>query len=159
MMIGSVIGIVLKDKAVILKPFGDVFLNLLFTVVVPLVFFSLSSAVAQMKDIARLGKIMSWMMIVFTVTGIVASLVMIVGVSWFPPAQGIQMTLPVGFHPDQVKVTDQIVKAVTVSDFADLWSKKNMLALIIFAILLGVATSLVGQKARAFTEFLVSGNE
>ena len=159
MAVGSVIGIVLKQDAIILKPFGDIFLNLLFTVVVPLVFFSLSSAVAQMKDIARLGKIMGWMMVVFIATGIVASLVMITAVNWFPPAQGIQIALPAGFHSDQVKVSDQIVKALTVSDFSDLWSKKNMLALIIFAILIGLATSLVGARAKAFTEFLVSANE
>jgi Na+/H+-dicarboxylate symporter len=51
------------------------------------------------------------------------------------------------------------VKALTVSDFSDLWSKKNMLALIIFAVLFGLACSLVGSKARPVTEFLVSANE
>ncbi len=159
MAIGSIIGIVMKKDAVILKPFGDIFLNLLFTVVVPLVFFSLSSAIAQMKDISRLGKIIGWMMLVFTATGIIASFVMILGVNCFPPAQGIQVTLPAGFHPDQMKVSEQIVKAVTVSDFSDLWSKKNMLALIIFAILMGLSASLVGEKARAFSDFLSSANE
>ncbi|MEI7999445.1 MAG: dicarboxylate/amino acid:cation symporter [Candidatus Omnitrophota bacterium] len=159
MAIGSFIGVVFKKDAVLLKPLGDIFLNLLFMVVVPLVFFSLSCAVAQMKDIARLGKIMGWMMVVFISTGIVASLVMIVGVQWFPPAQGIQVALPAGFHPDQVKVSEQIVKALTVSDFPELWSKKNMLALIIFAVLIGLSASLVGEKAKAFTGFLVSANE
>jgi Na+/H+-dicarboxylate symporter len=159
MAIGSIIGIILKKDAILLKPFGDIFLNLLFTVVVPLVFFSLSCAVAQMKDIGRLGKIMGWMMVVFTLTGIIASFVMIFAVNCYPPAQGIQVSLPAGFHPDQVKVTDQIVKALTVSDFSDLWSKKNMLALIIFAVLVGLSASLVGSKAKAFTEFLVSANE
>jgi len=159
MAIGSFVGIILKKDAVIFKPLGDVFLNLLFTVVVPLVFFSLSCAVAQMKDIARLGKIMGWMLVVFTLTGIVASLIMVAGVQWYPPAQGIQVNLPVGFHPDQVRVSEQIVKALTVSDFSQLWSKNNMLALIIFAVLIGLSASLVGERGRAFTEFLVSANE
>ncbi|MBI3602118.1 MAG: dicarboxylate/amino acid:cation symporter [Candidatus Omnitrophica bacterium] len=157
--IGSIIGVFLKKDAVMLKPFGDVFLNLLFTVVVPLVFFSLSSAVAQMKDIARLGKIMGWMLVVFTATGIVASLVMVTAVVWYPPAQGVHIALPAGFHADQVKVSEQIVKALTVSDFSDLWSKKNMLALIIFAILIGLCALLTGEKGKPFTAFLVSANE
>ena len=113
MAIGSIIGIFFKKDTIIFKPLGDIFLNLLFMVVVPLVFFSLSCAVAQMKDIVRLGKIMGWMLGVFIATGIVASLIMVVGVQWYPPAQGIQVALPAGFHPDQVKVSEQIVKALT----------------------------------------------
>ena len=54
--VGSVLGFVFKDKASMFKPFGDVFLNLLFTAVVPLVFFSISSAVAGMADVKRLEK-------------------------------------------------------------------------------------------------------
>ena len=51
--IGCVLGLIFKEKAVIFKPFGDIFLNLLFTIVVPLVFFSISSAVAAMNNIQR----------------------------------------------------------------------------------------------------------
>ena len=62
---GAYLGYLLKDKAVRLKPFGDVFLNLLFTAVVPLVFFSLSSAIAAQSNIRRLGKIAAVMLAVF----------------------------------------------------------------------------------------------
>jgi Na+/H+-dicarboxylate symporter len=70
--IGCLLGFIFKEKSVVFKPFGDIFLNLLFTIVVPLVFFSISSAVAAMNSIQRLGKIILWMMVVFTVTGIIA---------------------------------------------------------------------------------------
>lgn len=159
MITGSIIGLVMKEGAACLKPLGDVFLNLLFTVVVPLVFFSLSSAVAQMKDAARLGRIIGWMMLVFTTTGIIASLVMIAAVNLFPFAKDFSIALSVAGAPEQMKVSEQIVKALTVSDFADLFSRKNMLALIIFAVILGLAASLIGSRSKAFTDFLVSGNE
>ena len=42
--VGCVIGVIAGEKAVVLKPFGDVFLNLIFTLVVPIVFFSISSS-------------------------------------------------------------------------------------------------------------------
>src|SRR5450759_581715 len=63
-IIGSFLGIIYKKDAIVFKPFGDIFLNLLFTAIIPLVFFSISSAVAGMTNIRRLGKIMSAMILV-----------------------------------------------------------------------------------------------
>jgi len=122
----------LQKDAASFKPLGDIFLNLLFTVLIPLVFFSISSAVAGMQNIRRLGKIMSAMILVFVVTGLIASVVMIIGVVSYPPASGVHVNPGNGINVEHLKISDQIVKAFTVSDFADLLSKKNMLALIIF---------------------------
>jgi len=156
--IGCILGLIFKEKAVVFKPFGDVFLNLLFTIVVPLVFFSLSSAVAAMQDLERLGRILVWMMVVFIVTGIIACTVMIVAVHVYPPAQGVSLALPAHVDVQPQNMGDTLVKAFTVADFIDLLSKKNMLALIIFSLLLGVAASGAGPKARVFVDFLVAGN-
>jgi Na+/H+-dicarboxylate symporter len=158
-LIGSGLGIILKDKASVFKPFGDVFLNLLFTIVVPMVFFSLSSAIAVMADMKRLGRILFWMIAVFVVTGIIASVVMIACVKIYPPAKGITLNLPPAAEAGQVSISQQIVRALTVTDFTELISKKNMLALIVFSILIGLAAAAAGQKAAAFTAFLKSGNE
>jgi hypothetical protein len=56
---GALIGHFFKAQALHLKPLGDLFLNLLFTAVVPLIFFSLSSAVAGSSNLKRLGRIAS----------------------------------------------------------------------------------------------------
>ena len=158
-LIGSFLGIIFKERAALLRPFGDVFLNLLFTAVVPLVFFSISSAVAAMSDIKRLGKILWYMILVFIATGVVASVLMMIGVKLYPPAQGINIALNQPASVEQFKVSEAIVKAFTVSDFIELFSKKNMLALILFALLIGLATSRIGEKGKPFAHFLASGNE
>jgi len=157
--VGSVLGIFFKERAVIFKPFGDIFLNLLFTIVVPLVFFSISSAVAGMNDFRRLGKIIGWMLVIFVLTGIVASILMVIGVKIFPPAEGVHINLGAALNNEHVKFSEQIVGAFTVSDFIELLSKKNMLALIIFSFLVGLAASSTGEKGRLFTRFLLSGSE
>jgi len=157
-IIGAILGIIYKKDAASFKPLGDIFLNLLFTVLIPLVFFSISSAVAGMQNIRRLGKIMSAMILVFVVTGLIASVVMIIGVVSYPPASGVHVNPGNGINVEHLKISDQIVKAFTVSDFADLLSKKNMLALIIFSILIGLATSAIGEKGKTFTNFLNSGS-
>lgn len=158
-IIGSILGFVLKDGAEKLKPFGDIFLNLLFTIVVPLVFFSISSAVAGMNDAKRLGKILGVMILIFTVTGIISSLIMIIGVKMYPPAEGIRIALEHTGSPEKTKLSEQLVKALTVTNFSDLLSKKNMLGLIIFSMIVGLAALLSKEKGRPFAQFLTSGNE
>jgi len=158
-IIGSLLGIIYKSDAVIFKPFGDIFLNLLFTAIVPLVFFSISSAVASMTNIRRLGKIMASMIFVFVITGLIASAVMVIGVVLYPPAVGVKIALGAGVNAEHLKISDQIVKAFTAPDFADILSKKNMLALIIFSILLGLATSASGERGKVFANFLTSASD
>ncbi len=157
--IGSILGIFLKKEAVLLKPFGDIFLNLLFTAIVPLVFFSIASAVAGMPDMLRLGRILSAMLLVFIVTGVIASAIMAAAVQFYPPAAGIRLDIPPPAGMEQFKPSAQIVRAFAVPDFLDILSKKNMLALIIFSILIGLAASSVGERGKAFSAFLASANE
>jgi Na+/H+-dicarboxylate symporter len=112
-----------------------------------------------MTNIRRLGKIMSAMIFVFVITGLIASIVMVIGVQLYPPAAGVRIDLGAAVNIEQFKTSEQIVKAFTVSDFPDLLSKKNMLALIIFAILIGLATSAIGEKGKAFSNFLASASD
>lgn len=159
LLVGSVAGLILKEKAQFFKPFGDVFLNLLFTVVVPLVFFSIASAVAGMADTRRLGAILGVMIALFIATGVIASLLMIAGVVVFHPAQGLNIFLSPAAGNSSNGVAERIVHAFTVSDFGELFSRKNMLALIVIAMIVGLATAAVGKKAEAFREWLAAGNE
>ena len=157
-LVGALIGIVYQKDAARLKPLGDLFLNLLFTVIVPLVFFSSASAVASMTHLGRLGKILLVMLLVFVITGLIASAVMMVVVTFFPPASGVSIPLPTNADVQHLKAGDQIVRAFSVPDFPDLLSKNNMLAMIVFAMLVGVAASAAGEKGKGFTRLLASAN-
>ncbi|QTD41779.1 dicarboxylate/amino acid:cation symporter [Sporosarcina sp. Te-1] len=158
-VVGSVIGLIFGEKANVLKPFGEIFLNLLFMVVVPLVFFSITSAVANMDSMKRLGRIMGSMMTVFVITGIIASIVMLLAVLLFPVGSGTSIPLVEPDHVEKLTLSQQLVSTFTVPDFVELFSRKNMLALIVFAVLVGVATSLAGEAGRPFAKFLSSGSE
>ncbi|MDD4356890.1 MAG: dicarboxylate/amino acid:cation symporter [Smithellaceae bacterium] len=157
-LIGAALVVALKQDAAALKPLGDIFLNLLFTVIVPLVFFSISATVASMTNLKRLGKILSVMVLIFVITGIIASVVMITAVILFPPAIGVNIPLPATADVEQIKTADQIVRAFTAPDFSNILSRNNMLALIVFSILTGLAASAAGEKGKAFTRFLTSAN-
>jgi Na+/H+-dicarboxylate symporter len=157
--LGAAIGVFLKEEASIFKPLGDIFLNLLFTAVVPFVFFSIASAVAGMPNVRRLGRILFVMLVIFILTGVIASLIMMICVQIYPPATGVVIDLGAKAQIDQFKTSEQIVKAFTVPDFGDMLSKRNMLALIVFSLLVGLGASAAGEKGKAFSAFLASGNE
>ncbi len=144
--LGSVLGLTMGGKAEVLKPFGDVFLNLMFTAVVPLVFVTISSAVGNMTNMKRLGKILGYMLLTFFVTGLIAAVIIIGAVRLFPPAQGVDITLKAGAVGETVTLSQRIVNAVTVSDFGNLLSRSNMLPLIVFAVMFGYCTGSLGEN-------------
>jgi len=157
--IGSIIGIIFGEKAEIIKPLGDIFINLLFMVVIPLVFFTIASAIASMDSMKRLGKIMGSMMTVFILTGLIAAVVMLLATLIFPPGTGANIPIEAPDNVEELTLADQLVQTFTVPDFVDLFSRENMLALIIFSVLIGVATGLTGEKGKPFAKFLTSGSE
>ncbi len=153
-VLGSIIGLIFGEKAVVLKPFGDVFLNLMFTIVVPLVFVTITSAVSKMADMKRLGKILGNLLLVFMITGMIASVVMIFTVKILPPAQGVDLSVGLPEVAEKLNLGDQIVKAITVGDFTGLLSKRNMLPLIFFSIFFGICVTLLGEKGKKISEGL-----
>lgn len=153
-IIGSIIGLTLGERAVVLQPLGDIFLNIMFTIVVPLVFVTIASSVANMADMRRLGKILGSMLLVFVITGLIASIIMILVVNIFPPAKGVNIQMEMPEELNTLKTGDQIVKAITVGDFPELISRKNMLPLIIFSIFFGLCVGLVGEKAKPLSDLL-----
>ena len=147
-IIGSLWGSYLKERAIILKPIGDIFLNLMFTIVVPLVFFTISSSIASMIDLKRLGKIMGYSLIVFTITCIIASVVMLVSVKIVNPLGSNSVLIDATETVKNLSIGEQIVNALTVNDFSELLSRNNMLPLVIFSILFGVGVSALGDKGK-----------
>jgi Na+/H+-dicarboxylate symporter len=143
---GCIIGLIYGERATVLKPFGQIFLNLMFTAVVPLVFFSLSSSIAKMSNMKRLGKILKNTIAIFVITGLIASIFIIAIVTIVPPAEGINIDMGSYEASSQMNFMEQVVKAITVSDFNLILSRNAMLPLIIFAMVFGYCVSCVTKK-------------
>lgn len=146
-ILGCVLGIVLDNKAMVIKPFGTIFINMLYTIVVPLVFFTISSSIANMVSLRRLGKILKYVFIVFIITSLISAIVMLFTIKIFNPVGNASITLTAGSE-EVLSIADQIVSAITVTDFKELLSRSNMLPLIIFSILFGIGIALVGEKGK-----------
>jgi len=154
-IIGCIIGIIFKEDSVYLKPFGTIFVNMLYVVVVPLVFFTISSSMASFKSLKKLGKIFRVMFIVFIITSAIASLFMLIGVKIFDPVKGVSLALSEG-SKETIDIGSKIVDMITVGDFYQLLSKSSMLPLIIFSCILGFAVGMTKDVSGKISKVLDS---
>lgn len=69
MVLGCIVGWFAPDFGHTIKPLGTVFINMMFCVVVPLVFASIAGSIANMRSRGRAGKIMGTTVATFIVTG------------------------------------------------------------------------------------------
>jgi len=140
--------------ATVLKPLGTVFINMMFCVVVPMVFASISSAVANMESRKRAGKIMGVTVGTFVVTGAIAAVIMYVLMMIFPPVPAAWTNLASEEIGEYATVADMIVNFFTASDFSGLLTRRAMLPLIVFSLLFGFAVNLNGGKDTPVGRFL-----
>ena len=157
--IGSIVGLQMGDKAKMFKPFGDLFINGMFMLVVPLVFVTISGSVSSMSDMNRLKKILKTLLLTFVSTGFLAAIYIFITVKVFPPAQGVNLAMPIAEAIEPFSTGEQVVKAITVTDFPELISKRNMLPLILFSIVFGICVNLIGEKGRIIAKGLEALSE
>ncbi|MFE3868051.1 dicarboxylate/amino acid:cation symporter [Flavobacterium sp. LS2P90] len=156
---GSILGLVFGKGVEIIKPLGDIFLNLLFTAIIPLIFFTIASSIASLEKSEKLGKLFVVVIGVFLSTVLISAILMIIGVLLFPIHQDIIISKIPLESIQSSNTGSQITQLLTAGDFYELLSRKSMLALIIFSFLIGFASLRSGEKGASFRDFLNSGNE
>ena len=154
MVLGCLVGWLFPDFAAVIKPLGTVFINMMFCVVVPLVFASISTSVACTKSRKRAGKIMGTTVGTFVVTGAIAAVIMFVILKVFPPVLQPWANIPSEEMGEYASFSDMIVNFFTVSDFAGLLSRKAMLPLIVFSVLFGFSANLAGGPEGPIAQWL-----
>lgn len=152
-VLGCLLG-ALWPGAVCLEPLGTIFINLMFCIVVPLVFCSLAGSVANMHSPKRAGKIMGVTLTVFVITGLIAGVLMLLIVRLYPPVLSAWTDAAAGTVDDPTPLPTLIVNFFTVSDFSSLLSRRAMLPLIIFSLLFGFGVNLSGGSETLTAKWL-----
>ena len=146
-------GQVIRPGATVLEPLGTVFINLMFCVVVPMVFCSICSAIANMDSAGKAGKIMGITIATFLVTATIAAVLMYALVRLIPLVKGVytvtEQTAVQGMDPGQL-----VVNFFTKPDFYELLSRRAILPLIVFAVLCGFGIQLSGGKESMSAKLL-----
>lgn len=144
MILGCIVGWFAPEFGMKIKPLGTLFINMMFCVVVPLVFSSISSSIASMKSRQRAGKIIRVTLGTFVITGAIAAFIMFVLMKIFPPVLQAWNEIPKEEMGEYATASEMIVNFFTASDFVGLLSRRAMLPLIIFSLLFGFAANLSG---------------
>lgn len=164
-IIGTIVGLVFKEKAKVLAPFGDLFLNLLLVIIVPLIFLTITTSIGKMKQPKRIGKILVTILLVFIFTSLVSVGVGIISTKAFKlvdvkDTETIKEVLKnTETTNEKVNFLERTVETITVSDFSKLLTRDNMIALIIFSILFGISINLSKGKGDKLLDVLESANE
>lgn len=164
LIIGTIVGLIFKEKATVLEPLGTLFINMLLVVVVPLIFLSITTSIGKIDKPKRVGKILRSIIIAFVFTSLVS---VVIGLSSLKirlvdsgDANKITALLDESTDvSDDASVLDKLVNSVSTNDFVNLLSKNNILALIVISILSGLAINKSGEKGKSFLKVLDSAYE
>lgn len=159
--LGILLGLIFKEKILIIKPLGDLFLRLIKMIVVPLVFFSIISGITSMGDIQKLKKVGTKTLLYYIVTTGIAGIIGIIVARTLKPGTG--------FVLDQVakgsvemkaipKFSEVILNMVPINPFEAL-VKGDLMQVIIFSIFLGIGITLAGKKAEKFKDIFDAGSQ
>lgn len=152
MAAGAITGAVWPG-ATCLEPLGTIFINMMFCVVVPMVFFSISSAIANMVSVKKAGKVLGTTIVTFLCTAAVAAVIMYIIVR-------VIAVVPAGFEAieeteaTEIDIPMLIVNFFTKPDFTELFSRRAILPLIVAAILFGFGVQMNGGKESVTAKLL-----
>lgn len=144
------------------------FLNLMFVIIVPLVFLTISTSIARIKQPKRLGKIMGSIILVIIITSIIAVAIGLVSTLFIKLVDvedgktilaSLKENEEVVEKQEELNILERTVSAITVTDFTGLLSKNNLIAIVIFSILFGCAIKMSGEKGKPVQNFLESATE
>ena len=164
-IIGTIIGLIFKEKACVLSPLGDIFLNLMFVVIVPLIFLTITSSIIKMENPKRLGKIMITILIVFAVMSIIAALIGVVSSYTIKLIDSKDINNLTNLLNQDAVISEEInilqktANLLTVNDFYKILSKDNIIAILVFSIISGFAIRKSKDKGKKVSELILSLNE
>ena len=150
---GCIVGLLWPQSAATLAPLGTIFTNLMFCLVVPMVFCSICSAIANMPSAKRAGKVMGVTIATFMVTAAFAAIIMYTIMRIFPVVTG-NYDVPQADPSAVMGVGDMLVSFFTKPDFVELLSRRAILPLIVFAVILGFGIQMQGGPATMTAKLL-----
>ena len=164
-ILGTIVGLIFKEKATILSPLGDIFINLMFVVIVPLVFLTISSSIIKMENPKRLGKIMIVIILVFLLMSLVAAFIGIgtthaINIIDSDNQSEIMNLLDTSItNTKKLNILERTANLLTVNDFYKILSKDSIIAIILFAIIFGFAVKKSKSKGDKVKEIILSLND
>lgn len=151
MIAGILTGLLLKQHASVFRPIGDLFISGIQMLIVPLVFCSLVAGITSMTDVRKMGRIGVKALFLYLLTSFVAVAIGLFLADLFKPGVGMNLPASVSnaaLEPGQsVSILEILFKIIPPNPIEALASG-NLLGIIFFAIVLGIAITLAGREGK-----------
>lgn len=139
-----------------MKALGDIFIRLMRIVIPLIIFFTISASVAYMRDLVKLGRLLVTTLVVFYSLAFIAIVTGTVAMLVIKPGVGVPLEIPGVSVPKPVSGMDLLLSLFR-PDFSDLLTVGGSFSMIVFSIIVGVATILLGDPGRKVYEYLSLG--
>jgi Na+/H+-dicarboxylate symporter len=153
---GIVFGLIAGHDAVYIKPIGSLFISAIHMMVVPVVFTAIVCAVISMKDLKKMRRVGLKTISVYAISMACAAIIGLTVATLIAPGAGLHDLIlksgiapSLGHMPTFTDMVTHIVPDNPVMAFAD----GNILQILVFAVVLGIAINMAGEKAQPVTKF------
>ncbi|GAC1037268.1 dicarboxylate/amino acid:cation symporter [Pseudomonas sp. No.117] len=161
---GALLGVFYPDFATSLKPIGDAFIKLIKMLLAPVIFLTVVTGIAKMNDMKELGRVGIRAFIYFEVVSTLALIVGLVVVDTFKPGAGMNIdpatldSSAIASYTEAAKHESFIAFMMQIipNTLGDAFAKGNILQILLFSILLGVALARCGDKGKPIIRTLDS---
>ncbi|ALX95175.1 C4-dicarboxylate transporter [Serratia fonticola] len=166
-VIGVSLGYFFPDLAVKMKPLGDGFIKLIAMIIGPIIFCTVVTGIAGMRDMKELGRVGGKALVYFAVMSIVALIIGLLGGHVIQPGLGFNIdpatldTSPLSKYTESAKSVNLVdfVMGIIPSTFVNAFSSGNVLAILLVSILFGYSLSAIGDKGRPIFQFVESASK
>lgn len=150
---GAVLGLLFGDKMSDFKFIGDIWLNAIKMIIVPLVFVLITLAVGGQKDLKTLGKAAGKIILLYIISTVIASVVGIILPSILKPGVGVNIE---GLETQEITGTTSFtistfISSLVSSNISGTFAEGNVLQTMVIGILFGIAMlSIKNEDSRSF---------
>ncbi|MGM0924774.1 MAG: dicarboxylate/amino acid:cation symporter [Bacillota bacterium] len=161
-VIGIILGLIFKEKILIVKPIGDIFLTLIKMIVVPLIFFSITSGIFSIGDVQKLKRIGTKTFVYYIGTTLLAGGIGLLVAHLFKPGKGINIAnieASSEYEASEIPTFGETILGLFPSNPVQALAEGNLMQIIIFSLFLGISIVLIGNKSETLKKFFDEGTE
>lgn len=156
LILGAVTGALLGERATVLQPLGDLFINAIKMLIVPLIFTTLVVGITAMRDPQKMGRIGLRTIALYLVTTAFAIAIGLAMSTLLQPGVGVEMSMDAPVDAKQAPTLAQIVVGLIPTNPVEAMATANILQIIVFAIGLAISLMLIGEKGEPVVRFFES---
>ncbi|MBH8585505.1 MULTISPECIES: dicarboxylate/amino acid:cation symporter [Thermoactinomyces] len=154
--IGILLGVFVPDVAKMMKPLGEMFINMVKMVIAPLIFFTIVLGIAKMGDMKKVGRVGGKALIYFEIVTTFALVIGLIVANLVEPGEGVNLQATQA-ESDQVSEYAQEGEKMKLSDFiihiipsnaVEAFAKGDILQVVFFAVLFGFALVSLGETGK-----------